>query len=169
MSALLSLGETPTWTSHFSTAPLASEGLIRVLKGTSSPSTLIMPVMSVLGWNLCSRSKFARAKFSHWMPMPACLKNYAAAIVQCLQQLVDTPLDLHKEVCNPTSLSVQGVKPCSCASWYDQTHCSLSMPSKHFLRCGCTRVGSLVSLRISSISSLDRKKKRGKAKRLSSR
>lgn len=53
---------------------------------------------------------------------------------------------------------------CSCA-----THCSLSMPSKHFLRCGCTRVASLVSLRISSISSLDRKKKRGNASRLSSR
>lgn len=30
----------------------------------------------------------------------------------------------------------------------------LAMPSKHFLRCGCTRVGSLVSDRISSISSL---------------
>lgn len=49
------------------------------------------------------------------------------------------------------------------------THCSVEMPSKHFLRCGCTRVGSLVLLRISSISSFDRKKKRGKAMRLSSR
>ena len=42
-------------------------------------------------------------------------------------------------------------------------------PSKHFLRCGCTLVGSLVSLRISSISSLDRKKNLGKAIRLTSR
>jgi hypothetical protein len=41
-----------TCTSHFSTAPLASDGLMRVLNGTSSPSTLIMPVMSLLGWNL---------------------------------------------------------------------------------------------------------------------
>ncbi|CAB1336130.1 unnamed protein product [Coregonus sp. 'balchen'] len=36
---------------------------------------------------------------------------------------------------------------------------SLAMPSKHFFRWGCTRNGSLVSDRISSISSLDRKKK----------
>ena len=42
-------------------------------------------------------------------------------------------------------------------------------PSKHFLRCGWTLVGSLVSLRISSISSLDRKKNLGKAMRLTSR
>lgn len=35
---------------------------------------------------------------------------------------------------------------------------SLEMPSKHFLRWGCTRSGSLVSDRISSISSLDKKK-----------
>mmetsp|Transcript_13745 Transcript_13745/g.31865 ORF Transcript_13745/g.31865 Transcript_13745/m.31865 type:complete len:305 (-) Transcript_13745:1763-2677(-) len=41
--------------------------------------------------------------------------------------------------------------------------------SKHFLRCGCTRSGSFVSERISSNSSLDRKKKRGKYRRLVSR
>ncbi len=41
---------------------------------------------------------------------------------------------------------------------------SEATPSKHFLRCGCTRVGSLVSDRISSISSLDRKKKLRKGK-----
>lgn len=35
---------------------------------------------------------------------------------------------------------------------------SLAMPSKHFFRCGCTRSGSLVSDRISSSSSFDRKK-----------
>lgn len=35
---------------------------------------------------------------------------------------------------------------------------SLEIPSKHFLRWGCTRSGSLVSDRISSISSLDKKK-----------
>jgi len=35
---------------------------------------------------------------------------------------------------------------------------SLAMPSKHFLRCGWTRIGSFVSDRISSSSSLDRKK-----------
>ena len=46
---------------------------------------------------------------------------------------------------------------------------SVEMPSKHFFRWGCTRLGSLVSERISSISSLDRKKKRGKATRLTSR
>ncbi len=43
------------------------------------------------------------------------------------------------------------------------------MPSKHFCRCGCTLDGSFVSDRISSISSFDRKKKRGNARRLSSR
>ena len=36
-----------------------------------------------------------------------------------------------------------------------RVHC---VPSKHFLKCGCTRCGSLVSARISSISSFDRKK-----------
>ena len=35
---------------------------------------------------------------------------------------------------------------------------SLAIPSKHFFRCGCTRSGSFVSERISSSSSLDRKK-----------
>lgn len=35
---------------------------------------------------------------------------------------------------------------------------SLAMPSKHFLRWGWTRSGSLVSDKISNISSLDRKK-----------
>ena len=39
---------------------------------------------------------------------------------------------------------------------------SLAIPSKHFFKCGCTLVGSLVSESISSISSLERKKKRGK-------
>lgn len=32
------------------------------------------------------------------------------------------------------------------------------MPSKHFLRCGCTFIGSFVSDNISSNSSLDKKK-----------
>lgn len=35
---------------------------------------------------------------------------------------------------------------------------SLEIPSKHFFRWGCTRRGSLVSDKISSISSLDKKK-----------
>jgi len=35
---------------------------------------------------------------------------------------------------------------------------SFAMPSKHFFRCGWTRSGSFVSDRISSSSSLDRKK-----------
>ena len=35
------------------------------------------------------------------------------------------------------------------------------MPSKHFLRCGCTRRGSLVSDNISNSSSLDKKKNLG--------
>ena len=39
---------------------------------------------------------------------------------------------------------------------------SLSTPSKHFFMWGCTLVGSLVSERISSISSFDRKKNLGK-------
>mmetsp|Transcript_6077 Transcript_6077/g.18750 ORF Transcript_6077/g.18750 Transcript_6077/m.18750 type:complete len:363 (-) Transcript_6077:1892-2980(-) len=43
------------------------------------------------------------------------------------------------------------------------------MPSKHLRRWGCTRVGSLVSANISRISSLDRKKKRGKNRRFFSR
>jgi hypothetical protein len=42
-------------------------------------------------------------------------------------------------------------------------------PSKHFFMCGWTLVGSLVSERISSISSFERKKKRGKRMRLDSR
>ena len=41
--------------------------------------------------------------------------------------------------------------------------------SKHFLRWGCTLVGSLVSDRISSSSSLERKKNRGKYRRFFSR
>mmetsp|Transcript_62799 Transcript_62799/g.198888 ORF Transcript_62799/g.198888 Transcript_62799/m.198888 type:complete len:424 (-) Transcript_62799:2007-3278(-) len=45
----------------------------------------------------------------------------------------------------------------------------VEMASKHFFKCGCTLVGSFVSERISSISSLERKKKRGKAMRLTSR
>ena len=40
-----------------------------------------------------------------------------------------------------------------------ESNSSLAIPSKHFLRCGCTRIGSFVSERISSISSFDRKKK----------
>ena len=39
----------------------------------------------------------------------------------------------------------------------------------HFLRCGCTRFGSFVSERISSRSSFERKKKRGKNRRFVSR
>ena len=35
----------------------------------------------------------------------------------------------------------------------------MEMPSKHFFKWGCTRSGSFVSERISSISSLDKKKK----------
>ena len=46
---------------------------------------------------------------------------------------------------------------------------SLAMPSKHFFRWGCTRSGSLVSDRISNISSLDKKKNRGKKSRFFSR
>ena len=41
----------PTWMSHFSTAPPTSEGLMRALRGTSSPSADIMPLMSPLGRN----------------------------------------------------------------------------------------------------------------------
>ena len=33
-----------------------------------------------------------------------------------------------------------------------------AIPSKHFFKCGCTRFGSLVSERISNISSFDKKK-----------
>ena len=44
-----------------------------------------------------------------------------------------------------------------------------AMPSKHFFKCGCTRVGSFVSERISSISSLDKKKNREKYRRFCSR
>lgn len=42
---------------------------------------------------------------------------------------------------------------------------SLAMPSKHFFKWGCTRMGSLVSERISSISSFDRKKNLQRVKR----
>ncbi len=42
---------------------------------------------------------------------------------------------------------------------------SLAMPSKHFFKWGCTRIGSLVSERISSISSFDRKKNLQSVKR----
>mmetsp|Transcript_62800 Transcript_62800/g.198892 ORF Transcript_62800/g.198892 Transcript_62800/m.198892 type:complete len:287 (-) Transcript_62800:2989-3849(-) len=45
----------------------------------------------------------------------------------------------------------------------------VEMASKHFFKCGCTLVGSFVSERISSISSLERKKKRGKKSRFFSR
>ena len=41
--------------SHFSTAPPTVEGLMRVLRGTSSPSADTMPLMSPLSWN-CSLS-----------------------------------------------------------------------------------------------------------------
>mmetsp|Transcript_10035 Transcript_10035/g.27352 ORF Transcript_10035/g.27352 Transcript_10035/m.27352 type:complete len:223 (-) Transcript_10035:806-1474(-) len=44
-----------------------------------------------------------------------------------------------------------------------------SMASKHLRKCGCTARGFLVWLRICSNSSLDKKKKRAKAKRLVSR
>lgn len=37
-------------------------------------------------------------------------------------------------------------------------NCSFAIPSKHFFKCGCTRYGSFVSDKISSISSLDKKK-----------
>jgi hypothetical protein len=43
------------------------------------------------------------------------------------------------------------------------------MPSKHFPQCGCTARGSFVCERIISSSSLERKKKRGKARRFVSR
>ena len=46
---------------------------------------------------------------------------------------------------------------------------SVLMPSKHFGRCGCTASGFLDCARISSSSSFERKKKRGKASRLRSR
>jgi hypothetical protein len=45
-----------TCTSHFSTAPPASDGLMRFFNCTTSPSTLIIAVMSVLGWNLTAQS-----------------------------------------------------------------------------------------------------------------
>ena len=87
------------WSSHFSTAPLASATEMGFIKGTSSSSSEIMAVM---------------------------------------------------RKSSPSNLS-------------------FATPSKHFFRCGCTRVGSFVSDKISSISSLDRKKKRGKNKRFFSR
>ena len=46
---------------------------------------------------------------------------------------------------------------------------SVLMPSKHFFRCGCTRSGSLVSERICSSSSLERKKSRANESRFFSR
>ena len=42
-------------------------------------------------------------------------------------------------------------------SW-SSVNSSRAIPSKHFFKCGCTRKGSLVSDRISSNSSLDKKK-----------
>ena len=42
-------------------------------------------------------------------------------------------------------------------SWFS-VNLSLAIPSKHFLRCGCTLSGSLVSDNISNSSSLDKKK-----------
>ena len=53
-----------------------------------------------------------------------------------------------------TSFSLLIMLTTSCFS----VNSSFAMPSKHFLRWGCTRVGSLVSDRISNSSSLDRKK-----------
>ncbi|RNA24725.1 hypothetical protein BpHYR1_026639 [Brachionus plicatilis] len=50
-----------------------------------------------------------------------------------------------------------------------ESNSSLAMPSKHFFKCGCTRIGSLVSDKISNISSFDKKKKRGKYKRFFSK
>lgn len=54
---------------------------------------------------------------------------------------------------------------CDCLAWISRLgrKSSLEIPSKHFFRWGCTRSGSLVSDRISSISSLDKKKKLGAA------
>ena len=43
-------------------------------------------------------------------------------------------------------------------TFWSSVNCSLAIPSKHFLRWGWTRVGSLVSERISNSSSLERKK-----------
>lgn len=84
-----------TCTSHFSTAPRASEVEIFSMSSTRSPSLLYMAWMSRLG-----------------------------------------------------------------------RKSSLAMPSKHFFKWGCTRMGSLVSERISSISSLDRKKNLQSVKRI---
>eukprot|EP00966_Prymnesium_polylepis_P285144 6586981-Prymnesium_polylepis.1 len=46
---------------------------------------------------------------------------------------------------------------------------SFLMLSKHLIRCGCTACGLRASAKISSSSSFERKKKRGKAERFVSR
>jgi hypothetical protein len=45
----------PTCTSHFSTAPFAEAGRMRVASGTSSPSMETIPLMSPFASNLLQR------------------------------------------------------------------------------------------------------------------
>lgn len=57
-------------------------------------------------------------------------------------------------------LSYNNNNMCDSLTWISRLgrKSNLEIPSKHFFRWGCTRRGSLVSDRISSISSLDKKK-----------
>ncbi len=63
---------------------------------------------------------------------------------------------------SPSELNIPRISSCLSKS-------SFPIPSKHFLRCGCTRRGSFVSDRISSISSFDRKKNLSAERRTSSK
>ncbi|KAA6426602.1 MAG: hypothetical protein FRX49_03712 [Trebouxia sp. A1-2] len=78
-----------------------------------------------------------------------------------LDALCHTSLHLHPST--PATSSAYALQHSQLKSW------GAGAPSKHFLRWGWTLVGSLVSDKISSISSLDRKKKRGNAILLTSR
>ena len=68
-----------------------------------------------------------------------------------LTRMCSAPTGVEKDTASPSTLCIAVMTRLS-------LNFKLSMPSKHFLRCGCTRVGSFVSDRISSISSLDKKK-----------
>lgn len=107
-----------TCTSHFSTAPLASDVEMFWISWTRSPSLLYM------AWE---RAEYTITEVHH---TPRCQDNN-----------------------NNNNM-------CDWLAWISRfgRKSSLEMPSKHFFRCGCTSSGSLVSDRISSISSLDRKK-----------
>lgn len=104
-----------TCTSHFSTAPLASDVEICWISWTRSPSLLYM------------------------------------AYEKTVQSLIKSHESLWY-------IRVGNV--CECLAWISRLgrKSNLEIPSKHFFRWGCTRSGSLVSDRISSISSLDKKK-----------